>query len=244
MANKKAYEFDGVSIGFIGASPLGDSIMYKKVFEALAVLEPNCKIDVICDSERSRENANAFYSTHKNFNCVSMKDQFFGQEVKKYDLVLGVSPIAIIFYFVNNERLAQMSPKLFQSLIKVEEYNRQYIHGRDFFGRILFQMARARIFKTNRYSFMSCGGALPIFDDKVEINLLTEWKSEFDKLGLKKYITIGSNELQKVRHLVKQWPTRYYVELISLLKVAMPNIEVVQIGGGGQNALVTRIFGS
>ena len=47
-AKKRAYELNGIAIGFLGIPNFGDSIINKKVFETLAILEPNCNIDIIC----------------------------------------------------------------------------------------------------------------------------------------------------------------------------------------------------
>ncbi len=69
-ANKRAYELGGIAIGFLGIPNLGDAIINKKVIEALAILEPNCNIDIICEHERSKIYAKAFFSEHKNFNSI------------------------------------------------------------------------------------------------------------------------------------------------------------------------------
>lgn len=232
-ANKRAYELGGIAIGFLGIPNLGDAIINKKVIEALAILEPNCNIDIICEHARSKIYAKAFYSDMKNFNSIVEVTPNFNQELPKYDLVLYVQCFDIKIFYVNVERLSKLSPALFQSMRQVDIYNKRYMNGKDFGSKALFLMARSRILKTNRYTSLACGGALPIYDNKVTINLLPEWQGEFEKLGLKKYITIGSNGGKFGRHGVKSWPTRYWVEFISLLKSKMPEITVVQSGGNG-----------
>ncbi len=228
ITEKPAYEFDGISIGYSFYPALGDSIIAKKVFEAIAQVEPNCRIDILCRDDKSRVYAKAFYSGHKNLNQILNASNV---NLKNYDLVLNFS--WDIFLNSVSERLQRLSPALFQSIVKIDMYNKKYIYNRDAASRFLFNMARSRILKTNCYTILACDGALPIYDNKVEIKLSPEWKGEFEKLGLKKYITIGSNDINHTRHLVKQWPTRYYVEFISLLKSKMPDITVVQTGGNG-----------
>lgn len=199
---------------------------------AIITVEKNCNIDLLCENERSKSNATAFYGNEKNLNKVVELNETFAKNIQKYDVVLNAGGHAVILNFVNAESLSKKSPALFQSLVKVDEYNRKYTYNRRFEDIILFNMARSRILGTNRFTSLSCDGALPIYDNHVEINLSPKWSAEFKKLCLKKYITIGSNGGAFNRHTVKEWPTRYYTEFVSLLKTKMPDIKVVQIGGG------------
>lgn len=231
MTDKKAYELDGVSIGFVGKSPLGDAVIYKKVFEALATLEPNCNIDILCADEKARANAYAFYLGEKNLNNIV---DFSNDEVSNYDLAVLMESSTIIPLQANLERLQSLSPTLCEGVLKLHAYNQKYnMYNRDDPSRALFLSVRSRILKLNRYTCLACEGALPIYDDKVRINLLPEWRGEFEKLGLKKYITLGSNGGNFNRFQLKEWATRYYVEFISLLKAKMPDVMVVQTGGNG-----------
>ena len=227
---KPAFELDGISVAFVIHTAMGDTIIAKKIFEAIVAVEKNCKIDFVCNTENSVFNVMAFYGGDKNFNCI-VDLKFFNKNVKRYDLVIGTSVQAIDLIFVNLERLKIKSPALAVSIVKINTYNQKYMKGKDITGRTLFNMARARILGTNRYTALACEGALPIYDNRVEIKLLPKWESEFKKLGLKKYITVGSNGGNFGRHTIKEWPARYYVEFISLLKSKMPDIEVVQTGG-------------
>lgn len=221
---------DTLKIAFIIPPALGDAIIAKKVFEAIIQLENHCKFDLFCADDKARAYAKAFYGDSPHVNDILKIDETSNQKIQQYDLALNVSH-SIMINFAKVNRLQTLSPKLFESFVKVDMYNKKYLYGKDFAGQILFNMARARILKTNRFTTLACEGALPITDNKVEINLSPEWKAEYEKLGLKNYITIGSNGGQFNRHLVKEWPTRYYVELISLLKAKMPQIKVVQSGG-------------
>ncbi len=232
---KPAYEFDGISIIFIVSGALGDAIISKKVFQAIIDVEKNCKIDLLCLNEPSLIHAKNFYVDSKNFNRI-IDEKFYKENFSKYDLVLNVI-YAIHIMYANSERIRQLSPALFQSLVRIDIYNRKYIYSKDFSGKILFNLARARILGLNCYTILASEGALPIFDNRVEINLLPQWENNFKNLGLKKYITVGSNGGNFQRHLVKEYPTRYYAEFILLLKSKMPEIEVVQTGGGGVKKL-------
>lgn len=227
---KPAYELDGISIVFVVSDALGDSIMKKKVFEAIIDVEKNCKIDLLCTNESSLVHAKILYADSKNFNRI-IDETFFHENFRHYDLVLNVI-YAVHILYANDERIRQLSPALFQSLMRIALYNRKYINKKDFSGTVLFNLARARILELNCYTILSSEGALPIYDNRVEINLSPQWENEFKKLGLKKYITVGSNGGTFQRHLVKEYPIRYYAEFIALLKSKMPDIEVVQTGGG------------
>ena len=230
-----AYEMDGVSVALINPPALGDTIIAKKIFEAIVTLEKNCHVDIFYDNANSKSYIEAFYVGSKNLNQILSFDEIDSQNVQKYDLALNACAHCVIINFANLERLQKLSPKLLQSVLKIDAYNKKYIYTKDFAGVALFQMARSRILGTNRFTCLSCDGALPIYDNHIEINLLPEYENEFKKLGLSKYITVGSNGGSFGRHIVKEWPTRYYTEFISLLKTKMPEIEIVQTGGGRLN---------
>ena len=147
---KPAYEFDGISIVFTVSGALGDSIISKKVFETIIDVEKNCKIDLFCKNKSSILYAKNFYIDSKNFNCI-IDEHFFNENINYYDLALNVTQ-AIHILFINFERIRQLSPKLFEILVKINIYNQKYIYSKDFCGKILFNMARARILDLNCFT--------------------------------------------------------------------------------------------
>lgn len=221
-----------IKVAFTIPSALGDAIIAKKVFEAIINIENNCKFDLFCVDEKSSVYATAFYIESSHVDKIFLIDENFSQKIKNYDLALSVHH-SITINFANTNRLQTLSQKLLESINNVTFYNRKYIYCKDVSGQILFNIARARILKINRFTTLACEGALPITNNHVEINLSPEWEDDFEKLGLKNYITIGSNGGNFHRHSVKEWPTRYYVKFISLLKSKMPEIKIIQTGGGG-----------
>lgn len=235
MAEKFAFESGAVSIAFNAAPALGDTIIAKSVFDALCRLVPSCKIDVYCTSAASKSYVKAFYGGSNNLNAT-VSFELYAANVKKYDAAFRVWQMVLID-FANVPRLQQAAPVLLKALQGIDAYNKKYVYNTNDFGMILRNMVRARILGIDRYTSLSCGGALPIHDNRVEISLTPEGKAAFNKLKLrKKYITIGSNMKagnSLGRHSLKEWPTRYAVEYISLLNRHCPQIEVVQIGGGG-----------
>ena len=118
-------------------------------------------------------------------------------------MALNADGHMVLVMFVNVDRLQKLSPELVWSIFKIDAYNKKYMYGKDFGGRVLFNVARARILKTNRYTCLACDGALPIYDNRVEINLSPDWKNKFENLNLKKYITVGSNGGNLNRHTIK-----------------------------------------
>ena len=199
---KPAFELDGISVAFLIHTAMGDTIIAKKIFEAIVTVEKNCKIDFFCNSDNSVFNVMAFYGDNKNFNSI-FDLNFFNKNVKEYDLVTGTSVQAIDLIFVNLERLKSLSPAPAVSISKINDYNQKYMKGKDIIGRTLFNMARARILDLNRYTILACDGALPIYDNRVEINLSPDWKNKFENLNLKRYITVGSNGGNLNRHTIK-----------------------------------------
>ncbi len=237
MAEKNfAFESGKVSIAFPCPDTLGDCLIAKKVFDALVELVPDCRIDIFYNSERGKNYVEAFYGQSKNLNCILSFQNFYQQNVRKYDAALRVWHMVLID-FANVERLQKISPALLHCLQGIDAYNKRYVFNTDAVGIILRNITRAHILGINRYTCLSCGGALPIHDNKVEIHLSPEGDRQFKNLGLSKnYITVGSNVGEKnnlARHSLKEWPTACVTEYISLLNIHLPQVAVVQIGGGG-----------
>lgn len=236
MAGKKfAFESDEVSIAFTLNYGLGDCIIAKKVFDALVELAPDCRIDIFCVGEHRKTFAEAFYGGSKNLNLILSHEQHYRQYVENYDLAVAVGAAFVVFLErVNPPRLQAMSPELFQAVIKIDEYNKQYVYGVTPWGTALVSriILLSRILNKNRYWFLSCDGALPIHDDKVEIPLKPEYQSKFDSLKLDNYITIYSNIGRTEENpKVKAWPIHCLVEYVARMKKRYPSVEIVQCGG-------------
>ena len=238
MAEQKfAFESAEVSIAFSSISgALGDVLIAKSVFDAIVKLVPNCKIDIFCVNELSKSYAEAFYGQSKNLNRILSFQNFYAEHVQKYDAALRVWHMVLIDS-VNVGRLQNSAPKFLQSLHNADTYNKKCVYNTNEIGIVLRNITRAHILGTNRYTCLSCGGALPIHDNHVEISLTAEGKRAFQKLKLhKRYLTVGSNsnkDNRLSRHSLKEWSNANAMEYISLLNRHFPQIEVVQIGGGG-----------
>lgn len=239
MSEKKfAFESGEVSVAFTSQSgALGDVLIAKSVFEAIVRLVPNCKIDIFCVNELSKSYVKAFYGQSKNLNRVLNFQSFYAENAQKYDAALRVWHTVYIDS-KNVDRLKVSAPNFLQSLYAISDYNR---NGMNSTAVVLRNITRAHILGINRYTCLSCEGALPIYDNHVEIPLTPEGERVFRELNLSKnYITIGSNLIDSknlFRHSLKEWSTACATEYISLLNIYLPQIEVVQIGGGGVEIL-------
>ena len=240
MAKEKfAYESGKVSISFPIDAGLGDCLIARKVFDALVELVPDCLIDVFYFGEHRKAFAKSFYGDSKNLNIIVKADEVYQKHARNYDLSMGYSCFGFINLFhANVQRLTSAAPKLLEAVSKIDEYNKRFVYrsAQDVMSIMLRQMTSARILGKNIFYFMSCGGALPIYDDRVNIKLFPEYRRQFDKLKLKNYITIYSNisEKDRDRPKVKTWPVRHLYEYVARMKKQMPQINIVQCGGGGE----------
>lgn len=241
MAEKFAFEAGEVSIAFdIMCGALGDTLISKSVFDALIKLAPNCKIDIFSTERAKRDSFNdyvkAFYGDSKNLNLISDDKSFYTENAKKYDLAVSVWHMVLI-NAVNEESLKRKAAELFESVQKIKAYNRNgFDRMKNISAMVLFNVTRAHILGINRYTCLSCGGALPIHDNRVEIPLLPDGERAFKELGLSKnYITIGSNmkNAKFHRHTLKEWPSLYFAVYVTLLNQKFPEMQIVQLGGGG-----------
>ncbi len=239
MSDKKfAFESDNVSIAFVLNYGLGDCIIAKKVFEALIELAPACLIDIFCVKEHHKVFAKAFYGGERNLNLITGHGEIYKQVVKNYDLAIHVgAAFAVFLEAVNGQRLQTKSPELLQALIKISEYNKRNVFCVSPWGTALAtrQILLSRILNKTRYWFLSCGGALPIHDDKVRIPLVPEYKIKFDALKLNRYITIYANIAERERDKPKNkaWPLPYLNEYVALVRKNFPKIAIVQVDGAG-----------
>ena len=191
MAEKFAFEYGEVSVAFMSHSgALGDIIIAKSVFEAVTKLVPKCKIDILYLTESAKANFKAFYGTDKNLNRMVNAHNFYDENIRKYDAALRVWHTVYVDW-ANVDRLEVAAPNFLQSLYGISKYNEK---GTDPTAVFLRNVTRAHITGINRYTCLSCDGALPISDNRVEISLLPEKEPAFRELHLSEnYITIGSN---------------------------------------------------
>ena len=235
MEEKKfAFESGKVSVAFMLGTGLGDIILAKKVFEAIVELAPDCVVDILCINESRRAFALAFYGQSKNCNLMLVYKGGLADYIQMYDLAVKVrGSCAVVVEWGNAQRLQALAPKLLESAVKINEYNKSNFYEVGSPQAVaLRNMMMSHVLHKNCYWLLSCGGALPIRDDKVDIPLLPEYKPRFDNLKLDNYITIYSDidrnaELPKI----KVWPMRHLVEYVSLMKKRFPQIEIVQCGG-------------
>ena len=236
MDEKKfAFESDELSVVFYSVAGMGDAIIARKVFEAIVELAPNCVADFFYISEAHKTFAKAFYGDIKNLNRL-LNAQEYSENFKKYDLALCVGGChVLIFDWANQQRIQAMAPKLFESLNKVDEYNKQNVFPiGPWKSSVAFRnMISAQILHKNCYYFLSCGGALPIRDDIFNIPLAPEYKSKFEELKLDKYITIYTDiaEHEKNFPKVKTWSLRYFTEYVARMKKRFPHVEIIQVEG-------------
>ncbi|MCR5834736.1 MAG: hypothetical protein K6G55_08840 [Selenomonadaceae bacterium] len=235
MSEKKsAFESDKISIAFSLTSELDNAVVGKKVFDALIKLAPDCMIDIFCPNERAKTFAKAVYSDSANLNLISINDAQYKETTKKYDLaILIYSTHFIILQNINEAALKNKSPKLFNAIVGIHNYNTKNVYNVGADNRTAFRnMMMAGILKQNCFAFLSCNGALPIHDDKVNISLSAEYKSKFDALKLGKYIAIYSDMTTGEKTpKAKTWPLQYLTEYISRMKKMLPQVEIIQIGG-------------
>lgn len=243
MNENFAFESAQTSIAFnISCGALGDTLIAKSVFDALVKIAPNCKIDIFSTEKPQRDSfkryVKSFYGYSRNLNLVSNDINTYSENASNYDLAVSVWHVVSVDA-MNEKNLQSRAPELFQSAQKIKLHNSKgynRLKGSSS-AIVLFNIRRAHILGINRYTCLSCDGALPIYNNRVAIPLYPEGERAFQKLGLSKnYITIGSNlskDSKEHRHSLKEWPVSHVTEYVSLLNRYIPQLEIVQIGGGG-----------
>ena len=233
---RKSFAFASDKVSYPLIAGLGDTVIAKKIFDAVIELAPDCLIDIFCLTENHKKLAAAFFGQSENLNLILDFQEHYQRTVNSYDLVLHLfGSRAVILDYVNIQSLPMKSPALAESVAKISDYNEANVEKIGSENAIsLRNTSAARVLGKNCYYFLSCGGALPIRDDKVNIPLLPEYQAAFDELNLDKYITIYTDisEREKEQPKVKTWSIRYLHEYVALMKTHLPQVEIAQVGGG------------
>lgn len=232
---KFAFELDKVSIAMaIPAGGLGDTLVPRKILNALVELEPRCSVDIFCNNTGNLAFVSAFYSDSQNVNLI--RQSFSKELTQKYDLLLKTAGTFVISAETSDkERLKAKSPALFNSFVKINAYNEKFVKPfqSSYSSYALHNYEMARVLGKNIWYFLSCAGALPIRDNvEPYIALSPGFKSRFDDLKLDKYITIYSNVRNVNNSKLKAWSIEYLVEFVDLMKKNFPQIKIIQCGGG------------
>ena len=125
-----AFESGKISIAFRFMHGLGDSVVARKVFDALVKLAPDCLVDIFYMREVHASFAKAFYGDSKNLNRIlSFDEQHYRDHLTKYDAALWVlGTHAVIWDAVNFQRLNIIAPKLSRAMEQVEAYNKENVY--------------------------------------------------------------------------------------------------------------------
>lgn len=235
MAEEFAFESGKTSIAFGLRYGLGDSVIAKKVFDALIELAPDCRVDIFYARENHKIFAKAFYGHSKNLNRVLNYHEHYEANMRNYDLaILVFGGRANLLQHANIERLQANSPALFEAVVKLDAYNKKnYFEIGSPNAVSLRNAIMSRILGKNCFYILSADGALPIRDEKVNIALKPKYRREFDALNLGRYITIYTDiyVTDKDNPKVKCWPLRYWHEYVASLKRHFPQFEIIQCGG-------------
>ncbi len=220
-------DMENISIAMRLGSGFGDCIIVKRFFAELIKLFPTAKIDIYAPNVSKF--IESIYSDEENVNNIIDDTNLYRTFYMKYDIAFDLVTIFNIDFF--NEKSLKFSPSskkiIKDSIQKCLEYRlttfpapNRYVH----FGRMIFA-------GLNCYTAYNYFGLVNIEDKYVKIPLHKEWEALFRELSLGKYITInyGNGAGQNIS---KQWPYEYFCELINLLKLEYPYLQIIQVGSG------------
>ena len=241
MAKNFAFESGEVSVAFRFMHGLGDSVVARKVFDAVIELAPNCRADIFCMRPNHHAFAEAFYGDSPNLNSIVDDIELYKKFFSRYDLALWVMGThAVVWDALNGQRLQIDAPKLLSTMERLEEYNQENFF--DFkpwsYSAPLRNVAMSRILNKNFHHFLSSGGVLNIREDGAWLKVAPEHQVAFDALKLGQYVTIYSNiSRNEVRPKAKAWPMRYLVEYVAAVKKIFPALTIVQVGGSDEREI-------
>jgi len=232
-----AFEEPGLAIALKYGPGLGDAIIKKKLFKAIAELAPTAKIDIYAPN--ASKIIPLIYRDEPNFHAaIDDGGAVYVDNHEKYGLSMS------IFYMVQMDHvkyavLSENSPALADAARKIEAANEVYKLSIYPTTQNWIHFGRARYHGWNCYNIYNYTGAFTIEGQKVTIPLAPAAETEFQKLGLKSYITVnfGNGAASKGNQSLvsKQWPKEYFEAYIAGMHAHFPDLEIIQLGD--KNAL-------
>lgn len=224
-----------VRILVISTGGLGDYIVQKKFIQTLVELDDNICVFVENDGVEFKNTFdNAVYSLMER--VVISPYVYKSYEYDQFDLVMTLDHTAHIIH----RQLSSIKRKSEKLVNVISTYDETYDYLKDRVLRISFESViragRASIKGINRYDAMTEYTDWVFPDHKVSIPLRDDFNRCYSQLQLgDNYVTInrGADSRADGKTQMKVWPQENYVQLISILKSAFPDLKVVQLGNPG-----------
>ena len=227
-----AFEKSNLSIALKMGPQLGDAIIRKKVFCELAHMASNALFDIYAPN--ADKFINTIYNDQPQINkIINDGGAAYADNCDKYNVSLSVFYMISVDFF-DYEKTRICNQEFADKIRKHQEKNKEYglsiypsTQNRIHIGRAVFK-------GWNCYTAYKYTDVFYINDSKVEIPFDSSYENKYNKLNLKKYITLnfgnGTTSKGNKHGLAKQWPWEYYNQFIEMFKIYYPNIEIVQLG--------------
>lgn len=208
------------------AGGMGDVIVAKKAMELLIEMDDALSIDIICSFDKAF--MEFLYRDTPQVKVIrqGLKAQY-QEKMQWYQA-------AIFFNGTSWTRIDYLHrpTNLPINVFRILEDMKKRGETEDYFERIpSYVFYQRSIFKNENCYQHICDG-LPYRDWHIQIPQTPQGKKDFRAMKLGRYLTInyGNVTLETQKKISKSWPLDRFVQLISLLHEAYPDIEIVQVG--------------
>ena len=209
-----------LEILFIMRGGIGDGVMETALYAELIRMVPDMIIDVYGEPYFSflyspKANVRKVYNYH--VDSIQYSD---------YDLVLEGS-WGISISHCDLKRIHSHSQELYDTVMRTIEAMKN--------NALVNRVCMARLKGKNKFWLMSREGVWNISPKNIHVDLVEEYKEEFEKLGLKKYITFNCGaDMRRINEPgefpTKVWPVEYFERLSQMISNKFPDYEVIQLG--------------
>jgi len=224
-----AVNFSGISFAIFMTGGFGDMVTYKRMLEELHRLVPTAKIDIF--TVRGLDFLQWLYSEEDYINGIYPDlGKNYNENKEKYSLGLSFMESGLLNVdfvrdsdFENYEQfLSQI--KALDSKRRSENFNLSIPIAVMFYRRIFNG--------ENCYTGFNYGDVFSIKDIQIKIPSPKKYIEQFEKIGLKDYITIntGNGTSKEALPIAKSWPAERFQKVANMFKQKYPNIKIVQIG--------------
>ncbi|SEH26257.1 glycosyltransferase family 9 protein [Selenomonas sp. KH1T6] len=243
-----AYEETPLSIAIKLGGNLGDAIVRKRLFCEIEKMAPEAKIDIYTPGGATY--ITSCYAGELGLNIViDDGGALYEENCKRYGIAMSVSFMIRIDY-IDYEKIYKINKRFADNMMLHKKRHEEY--GLDLFpitqNRIHF--GRALFLGRNCYTLYNYTGVFKINDQKVYIPISKEYELEYNRMNIKRYITLnfgnGSSGKGNKKSSIKQWPKEYFEEFATRFKNKYPDIKVIQIGDSSTDEIINadnRILG-
>lgn len=221
-----------ITMSFYPKGGLGDYIVSLKVLDYLMSLAP-CKVDVYCEH---LEFGKSIFGQRSNVNIYEVLNAVeynkYWKTLRDYDVAI-ISEVFVEINHMDDQKIKIVAPVLYDFwLIHQSNYNKVRPCIDEYMYCLENYIKKCEIKERDRWTAFN-DEEIEVTDKFSGVCMLDDYRAvAYRKVNCEKYITInyGADTTGLSGVQTKVWPIEYFEQLVKILKKAMPEYKLIQIG--------------